>query len=169
LRITSVQIQSTVTPSVREDRAAALEIAQRAAEISHANVVGETADEVDPSSVDASLLADGYATLALGYRYIVGLYPTDSQMSKLGELAVRLVLLAEREYDPVVSAGDSLRRSLTTGARLVENLHLVFPTLCLRQHAIATTLSVRLIQFPDDLWTKFYLWRDSLRAYRLGD
>jgi hypothetical protein len=82
LRITSVQIQSTVTPSVREDRAAALEIAQRAAEISHANVVGETADEVDPSSVDASLLADGYATLALGYRYIVGLYPTDSPMTK---------------------------------------------------------------------------------------
>jgi hypothetical protein len=106
----------TVTPSVREDRAAALEIAQRAAEISHANVVGATADEVDPSSVDASLLADGYATLALGYRYIVGLYPTDSPMSKLGELAVRLVLLAEREYDPVISAGDSLRRSLTTGA-----------------------------------------------------
>lgn len=78
----------TVTPSVREDRAAALEIAQRAAEMSHANVVGEMADEVDPNFVDASLLADGYATLALGHRYIVGLYPTDSQMSKLGELAV---------------------------------------------------------------------------------
>ena len=105
-----------VTPSVQEDRAAALEIAQRAAEISHANDVGEMADEVDPSFVDASLLADGYATLALGYRYIVGLYTTDSQMSKLGELAVRLVLLAEREYDPVLSAGDTLRRSLTNNA-----------------------------------------------------
>jgi hypothetical protein len=93
-----------VTPSVREDRAAALEIAQRAAEISHARRIDETTDDVDSSFVDVSLLVDGYATLALGYRYILGLYPTDSTLSKLGELAVRLVLLAECEYDPALWA-----------------------------------------------------------------
>jgi hypothetical protein len=93
-----------VTPSVREDRAAALEIALRAAEISHAKEVDETTDDVDSSFVDVSLLVDGCATLALGYRYILGLYPTDSTLSKLGELAVRLVLLAECEYDPALWA-----------------------------------------------------------------
>jgi hypothetical protein len=79
-----------------------------------------------------SIQFDGYATLALGYRYVVRLYPTDSPLSKLGELAVKLVLQAEREYDPGFSADRSFeKRSMTTcptsGQELDFNLSIFVP------------------------------------------
>ena len=85
------------TPSLQEDIAAALCIAQDAADIAFAIDAGATIDEVGFGSVDVDLLADAYVTLALAYRYVVGLYVTE--LRDLGEVAVRLVLLAEAEYD----------------------------------------------------------------------
>jgi hypothetical protein len=60
-------------------------------------------DGGDLGFVDSALLADAYAALAMGYRYVVGFYATDPTLSDLGEAAVRLVLLAEREYDSALS------------------------------------------------------------------
>jgi hypothetical protein len=115
-----------VTSSRREDRAAALEIARRAAEISHANDLGEAADE------GGSCFVDSCATLALSYRYIVGLYRADSALSKLGELAVKFVLQAEREHDPALLVdGNFGKRSVTTcirsGQELNSNLSIFVP------------------------------------------
>jgi hypothetical protein len=56
----------------QEDIAAALSIAQDAADIAYAIDTGEMIDEAGSGSVDFGLPADAYATLALGYRYVVG-------------------------------------------------------------------------------------------------
>jgi hypothetical protein len=115
-----------VTSSGREDRAAALEIARRAAEISHTNDLGAAADE------GGSCFVDSCATLALSYRYIVGLYRVDSALSKLGELAVKFVLQAEREHNPALLAdGNFGKRSEKTctrsGQELNSNLSIFIP------------------------------------------
>jgi hypothetical protein len=91
------------TPSVQDDHAAAVAIAQKAADIAYANDFGQMIDGGGLGIVDSSLLADAYATIALGYRYVVGFDATDPMLSDLGEAAVRLVLLAEREYDSALS------------------------------------------------------------------
>ena len=85
-----------VTPSLEDDVAAAVAAAQKAADIAYANDFGRMIDGGGLGFVDSAFLADAYATLALGYRYVVGFYATDPMLSDLGEAAVRLVLLAER-------------------------------------------------------------------------
>jgi hypothetical protein len=76
-------------------------MAQQAAGIACANDVDQMNDEC---VVNCALLADAYATLAMSYRYVAGVYATDSMLSDLGEAALTLVLLAEREYDAALSA-----------------------------------------------------------------
>jgi hypothetical protein len=91
--------------SLKEDIAAALAIAQKAADIAYATDIDEMIDGADSGSIDSDLLllADAFATLALAYRYVVGLYVTDSTLGDLGEASVGLALLAEREQDSVFS------------------------------------------------------------------
>jgi hypothetical protein len=91
------------TPSIQDDLAAAIAIAQKAANIAYANDLGQMIEGSGLGFVDSALLANAYATLALGYRYIAGFDATDPLLSDLGEAAVRLVLLAEREYDSALS------------------------------------------------------------------
>jgi hypothetical protein len=94
------------TPSLEEDIAAALAIAQEAADIAYATGIGEVIDAAGSGSADSDLLllADSFAALALGYRYVVGVYATDPTLGDLGEVAVRFVLLAEREHDSALAA-----------------------------------------------------------------
>jgi hypothetical protein len=90
------------TPSLQEDIAAAVVIAQEAADIACASDIGEMTDGIDSGVVDVALMADAYATLAFAYRYLVGFYG-NLWMGDLGKVAVRLMLQAEREHDPVLS------------------------------------------------------------------
>jgi hypothetical protein len=89
------------TPSLQDDLRAAVAMAQQAADIACANDFDQTNDGC---VVNYALLADAYATLAMSYRYVAGVYATDPMLSDLGEAAVTLVLLAEREYDAALSA-----------------------------------------------------------------
>jgi hypothetical protein len=93
------------TPSLQEDVAAALAIAQDAADIAYATNTGELIDGAGSGSAgsDLLLLADAFATLALGYRYVVGLYATDPTLQDIGEIAVRFVLLSECEDDAALA------------------------------------------------------------------
>jgi hypothetical protein len=91
------------TPSLEEDIAAALAIAHDAIDIAYAIDIGEVVDEAGSGLADPSLVADAYTMLALGYLYIVGFCTTDPTMGDLGEVAVRFVLLAEREYDSALA------------------------------------------------------------------
>jgi len=93
------QFESFQIPSLEEDTAAALSIARCAADFVHAIDAGDAIDGVISGSVVVDLLADACATIALAYRYVVGFYETDPMLSKLGEVAVRLILLAEAESD----------------------------------------------------------------------
>lgn len=86
-----------VTPSLQDDVAAAVAAARKAADIANANAFGQMIDGGGLGFIDSALLADACATLAMSYRYVVGFYATDPMLSDLGEAAVRLVLLAERE------------------------------------------------------------------------
>jgi hypothetical protein len=88
-------------PSLQDDLGAAVAMAQQAADIACANDLDQTNDGC---VVNYALLADAYATLAMSYRYVAGVYATDPMLSDLGEAAVTLVLMAEREYDVAVSA-----------------------------------------------------------------
>lgn len=92
-------------PSLKEDIAAALAIAQKAADIAYATDIDEMIDGADSGSIDSDLLllADAFTTLALAYRHVVGLYVTDSTLADLGEASVGLAVLAEREQDSVLS------------------------------------------------------------------
>jgi hypothetical protein len=90
------------TPSLQEDIAAAVAIAQEAADVACANDVSEMTDGIDSGVVDAALMADAYATLAFAYRYVVGFY-ANLAMNDLGKAAVRLLLQAEREHDAALS------------------------------------------------------------------
>jgi hypothetical protein len=97
---------SPATPTLQEDIAAALVIAQEAAAIADATDSDETVDGTGSYSADSDLLllADAFAALAFVYRYVVGFYTTDSTLGDLGEVAVRFVLLAEREHDAELEA-----------------------------------------------------------------
>jgi hypothetical protein len=89
------------TPSLQEDIAAAVAIAQEAADIACASDISEMTDGIDSGVVDVALMADAYATLAFSYRYLVGFY-ANLPIGDLGKVAVRLLLQAEREHDPVL-------------------------------------------------------------------
>jgi hypothetical protein len=91
------------TPTLQDDVAAAVAIARKAADIAYANDFGQMIDGGGLGFIDFALLADACATLALGYRCVVGSYVTDSTLSDLGEAAVRFVLLSEREHDSALS------------------------------------------------------------------
>ena len=94
-------------PSLRDDLAAAIAIAQKAADAASANDIDEMiVDREGLSFIDSMLLADACATLALSYRYVVGFYVTDPALSDLGDAAVGLALLAEREHDSVLSRSE---------------------------------------------------------------
>jgi hypothetical protein len=58
-------------PSLQEDITVAFAIAQDAADLACAIDSGEMIDDLDLGSVDFSLVADSYATLALGYRSVL--------------------------------------------------------------------------------------------------
>jgi hypothetical protein len=75
------------TPSHQDDRAAAVAITHKAADIACANDFGQMIDGGGLGFVDSALLADAYATLAMSYRYAVGFHATDSTLSDLGEAA----------------------------------------------------------------------------------
>ena len=95
---------SAATSTFQEDIAAALSIAQEAAAIADATDSDEMIDSYSADS-DLLLLADALAVLAFAYRYVVGLYATDPTLGgDLGEVAVRFVLLAEREHDSELAA-----------------------------------------------------------------
>jgi hypothetical protein len=94
--------EPSATPSLQEDIAAAVAIAQEAADVACANDISEMTDGIDSGVVDAALMADAYATLAFAYRYVVGFY-ANFPMSELGNVAVRMLLQAEREHDPALS------------------------------------------------------------------
>jgi hypothetical protein len=96
------RFEPPAAPSLQEDIAAAVAIAQEAADIACASDIGKKIDGFDSSAVDVALMADAYATLAFAYRYIVGFY-ANLPMGDLGKVAVRLLLQAEREHDPVLS------------------------------------------------------------------
>jgi hypothetical protein len=99
------EFDAPAAPSLKEDIAAALAIGQKAANIACATDIDEMIDGADSGSIDADLLllADAFATIALAYRYVVGLYVADSTLGDLGEASVGLALLAEREQDSVLS------------------------------------------------------------------
>jgi hypothetical protein len=90
---------SPATPSLQEDIIAALAIAQEAADIAYSADIDEMINGAGLGSVDSGILVGAFATLALGYRYVVGFYTTDPTLGDLGKVAVDLVLLAEREHD----------------------------------------------------------------------
>jgi len=91
------------TPSLHDDLGAAVAMAQQAADIACASDFGQMIDGDELGYVDYHLLADAYATLAMSYRYVAEFYATDPVLSDLGEAAMTLMLLAEREYDPALS------------------------------------------------------------------
>ena len=98
------EIDPPTTPTLEDDVAAAVAVAQKAADAACANDIGEfILDRESLSFVDSALLADASATLALGYRYVVGFYATDPTLSDLGEAAVGLALSAEREHAAALS------------------------------------------------------------------
>lgn len=96
------RFEPPATPSLQDDIAAAIAIAQEAAGIACASDIGKMNDGIDSGAVDVALMADAYATLAFAYRYVVGFY-ANLPMGDLGKVAVRLLLQAEREHDPVLS------------------------------------------------------------------
>lgn len=89
------------TPSLQDDLRAAVAVAQQATEIACSKDLNKTKDGC---AVNYPLLADAYATLAMSYRYVAGVYATDPLLSDLGEAALTLVLLAEREFDAALPA-----------------------------------------------------------------
>jgi hypothetical protein len=121
------------TPSLEEDLAAAVAIAQQAADLAYADDFVEMTDGVESCWVDTALLADAYATLALGYRYVVGVYSTDPTLGNLGEVAARLMLLAEREYGSALlaaripAASYANRNAFTSNIGLASDLSVFVP------------------------------------------
>jgi len=99
-------LYSPASPTLQEDIATALVIAQEAAEIADATDTDETVDGIGSHSTysDLLLLADSFAALAFVYRYVVGFYATDPTLGDLGEVAVRFVLLAESEHNLALAA-----------------------------------------------------------------
>jgi hypothetical protein len=91
-------------PSLQEDITVAFAIEQDAADLACAIDCDEMIDDLDLGLVDFSLVADSYATLALGYRSVLGYYCFDPVLSELGEVAVRLILMSESEYDSAFAA-----------------------------------------------------------------
>lgn len=92
--------------ALEEDVAAALVIAQKAADIADATDVDETVNGLGSYSADSDLLllADAFAALAFVYRYVAGFYVSDATLDDLGEVAVRFVLLAEAEHNWALAA-----------------------------------------------------------------
>jgi len=96
----------STTPTLKQDLAAAAAISRRAAYMAMANSVCEEGDETK-WSFNFSLMRDAYATIAVVYRYVIGLYATDLTLSRLAETALEFMLSAEREFliaDQYVSA-----------------------------------------------------------------
>jgi hypothetical protein len=93
------RFEPLATPTRQEDIAAAVAIAQEAADIACANDISEMTG-IDLGVVYVPLMADAYATLAFAYRYLVGFY-ANLPMANLGKVVVKLLLQAEREHDPV--------------------------------------------------------------------
>jgi hypothetical protein len=96
--------ESATGPFHEDDVAAAITIAQYAADIANAIDADKLIDEIDPSFLDDALLADAYATLAFVYRFVVGFYLGDPLLGEIGDVAVRFVLLAECELGLAPSA-----------------------------------------------------------------
>jgi hypothetical protein len=101
-----VEIDSPASPTLEEDIATALVIAQKAADIAEATDIDETEDGIGLYSADSDLLllADAFAALAFVYRYVVGIYATDPALGDLGEVAVGFALLAECEDNMALAA-----------------------------------------------------------------
>jgi len=96
----------STTPTIEEDLAAAAAISRRAAYMAMANSLYEEGDETK-WGLNSSLVRDAYASIAVVYRYVIGLYATDLTLSRLAEAALEFVLSAEREFlmaDQYVSA-----------------------------------------------------------------
>ena len=95
------EYDTSTNPTLQEDIAAALAIAQEAADTAYGTDIDDSFDGTGEYSADSDLvlLADAFAALAFVYRYAVGFYAKDPTLDDLGEVAVRFVLLAECEHD----------------------------------------------------------------------
>jgi hypothetical protein len=144
------EFDAPAAPSLKEDIAAALAIAHKAANIAYATDIDEMIDGADSGSInsDLLLLADAFATLALAYRFVVGLYVTDSALADLGEASVGLALLAEHEQDSVLSMtsvrGEGSARAYDAFASNIEissNLSVSEPPVASRNEELTVSLS----------------------------
>jgi hypothetical protein len=146
----SFRFVSSRALSLQDDIAAAHCIAHDAANIAYAIDAGETIDEVGLGSLGVDLPGDAYATLALAYRYVVGLYATDPTLSGLGEVAVRLVLLAEAEFDStcavteVASVQPVIRNAFRPSQEVVSTMSIFVPPEPQNKEASLEAISQRL-------------------------
>ena len=144
------EFDAPAVPSLKEDIAAALAIAQKAVKIASATDIDEMIDGAESGSInsDLLLLADAFATLALAYRCVAGLYVADSTLGDLGEASVGLALTAEREQDSVLSTssdrGEGPARTYDAFASNIEvssNLSVSGPPVASQNEELTVSLS----------------------------